>query len=106
VPYVSPITSWELGEATRKRQNRPDLGTDPAAWFRLALRSTGARLAPIKRAIAAEAAVVPDTYGRADPGDWFLIATAWVRGLAIVTRDGPILRLAAAQSAYLAAIPC
>jgi PIN domain nuclease of toxin-antitoxin system len=104
--YVSPITAWELGAATRKRRNRPDLGHDPAAWFRLALRTTGARLATITPAVASEAAVVPDTYGRADPGDCFLIATARVRSMTILTRDGPILRLAATRSGYLAAMPC
>ena len=104
--YVSPITAWELGVAVRKRENRPDLGTNPKAWFRQALRWTGAKLATITAAIAAEAAAVPAIYGRGDPGDCFLIATARVRKMPIATRDGAILRLAVTQSSYLTVIPC
>jgi PIN domain nuclease of toxin-antitoxin system len=104
--HVSPITAWELGVAMRKRDNRPGLGVDPDAWFRQALRATGAKLATITLAVAAEAAAVPAVYGRGDPGDCFLIATARVRKLVIVTRDDAMLRLAAAQPSYLAAIAC
>ena len=104
--YASAITVWELGVAELKRTGRPELGIPPGAWFRQALRTTGARLATITPAIAAEAASVPATYGRGDPGDCFLIATARVRHLSLVTRDGPILRLAAARPSYLQAVEC
>ena len=79
---------------------------EPAAWFRQALRTTGAKLATVTPAIAAEAASVPAIYGRGDPGDCFLIATARVRRLRLVTRDQPILQLAATQPAYLQAVEC
>ena len=104
--YASAITAWELGVAGLKRTNRPELGMAPLLWFRRALRSTGAKLATITPAVAAEAAAVPAAYGRGDPGDCFLIATARVRRLSLVTRDGPILRLAAARPSYIQAVEC
>ena len=54
--YASAITAWELGMAELKRTGRPELGMAPSVWFRQALRATGARLATITSAIAAEAA--------------------------------------------------
>ena len=104
--YVSAITAWELGVADRKRTSRPELGMAPSAWFREALRITGAKLATITLAVAAEAAVVPEIYGRGDPGDCFLIATARVRRLTLVTRDRPMLHLAATRPSYLRALEC
>ena len=104
--YASAITAWELGVADLKRTNRPELGMAPGAWFRQALHLAGARLASITPAIAAEAASVPVIYGRGDPGDCFLIATARVRRLSLVTRDGPILLLAAAQPSYVRTLEC
>ena len=104
--YVSAITAWELGVADLKRTGRPELGMAPDVWFRQALRLAGGKLATITPAVAAEAASVPATYGRGDPGDCFLIATARVRRLALVTRDRPILQLAAAQPSYVQAVEC
>ena len=104
--YVSAITAWELGTADLKRTNRPELDMAPGLWFRLALRRVSAKLATITPAVAAEAASVPAVYGRGDPGDCFLIATARVRRLSLVTRDGRILQLAAAQPSYLRTVEC
>lgn len=104
--YVSAITAWELGVAERKRANRPELGMAPSAWFRRALGFAGAKLATITPAVASEASAVPAVYGRGDPGDCFLIATARVRRLSLVTRDGPILRLAVVQEGYLRTVEC
>lgn len=104
--YASAITAWELGVADLKRTNRPELGMAPDAWFRRALQLTGAKLATITPAISAEAASVPAIYGRGDPGDCFLIATARVRRLSLVTRDGPILQLAAARPSYVQVVEC
>lgn len=104
--YVSAITAWELGVSDLKRTGRPELGMAPALWFRQALLRTGARLATITPAIAAEAAAVPAVYGRGDPGDCFLIATARLRRLSLVTRDTPILQLAATRPFYVQALEC
>ena len=104
--YVSAISSWELGVAELKRRDRPDLGMPSAAWFRQALATTGARLATISVSVAAEASTVPAVYGSGDPGDCFIIATARVRRIPVVTRDRRMLALAVSAPDYLEAIEC
>ena len=104
--YVSAISAWELGVAELKRRDRPDLGMPSAAWFRQALATTGARLATISVSVAAEASTVPAVYGSGDPGDCFIIATARVRRIPVVTRDGRMLALAVSAPDYLEAVEC
>jgi PIN domain nuclease of toxin-antitoxin system len=107
--YVSPITGWELSVAAQKAPaaGRPDLGGQSARpWLREALALTGAKLIPINQRIAFEAADVPEHYGRRDPGDCFLIATARVRRIPIITRDGAMCDLARERPDYLTVISC
>jgi PIN domain nuclease of toxin-antitoxin system len=107
--YVSPISGWEIAVAAKKAlgPGRPDLGDQPAQlWFKAALKLTRAKLTQITQAIAFEAAEVPSVYGRRDPGDCFLIATARVKGIAIVTRDSAMLDLARDRPNYLSVIAC
>ncbi len=107
--FVSPITAWELSVATIKGQaaSRPFLGGDPPEqWFRDAVRSTGVRVIAIHQRIACEAATVVLDTGHKDPGDCFLIATARVRRLALVTRDATIHAIAAKLPGYLDVIAC
>lgn len=107
--FVSPITAWELSVAAQKPRTagRPNLGADPAdRWFKEAVRATTAKVIPIHQRIALEAArVVMDT-GHKDPGDCYLIGTARVRRIPIVTRDGTIRDIATDSPGYLAVIPC
>jgi PIN domain nuclease of toxin-antitoxin system len=77
-----------------------------AAWFRRALVLTGTRLTTITPAVAAEAAAVPAVYGSGDPGDCFIIATARVRRMPVVSRDGRMLALAATAPDYLQVVEC
>jgi PIN domain nuclease of toxin-antitoxin system len=56
--------------------------------------------------IALEAARVPADCEHNDPGDCYLIATARVRGLSLVTRDARIQQLAADDPEYLTIIRC
>ena len=107
--FVSPITAWELSIATQKRRiaGRPHLGEDaPERWFREAVRATSARIIPIRQRISCEAAKVVTETGHKDPGDCFLIATARVRRMPIVTRDSAILDIAAEKARYLDVIIC
>jgi PIN domain nuclease of toxin-antitoxin system len=107
--FVSPISAWEAALAVQKANpaRRPNLkGDDAATWFRNARRSTGARLVEVGSRIALEAARVPAVYGSGDPGDCYIIATARVRNLAIVTRDGPMTALANDQPEYIELIQC
>jgi PIN domain nuclease of toxin-antitoxin system len=107
--FVSPPTAWELSIATRKTRiaGRPNLGEDPPdRWFRKAMDATGARIIPIQQRISCEAAKVVVETGHKDPGDCFLIATARIRRIPFVTRDGNILSLAAEKAGYLDVIEC
>lgn len=107
--FVSPITSWELSVATQKNRiaGRPHLGEEsPARWFRAAVAVTEATVIPIKQRISCEAAQVVIATGHRDPGDCFLMATARVRKLSLVTRDRIILEIAAAEPGYIDTIRC
>lgn len=107
--YVSPITAWELSVAAQKPKaaGRPHLGGDPAdRWFRTAVRATAAKIIPIQQRIALEAAKVVVDTGHKDPGDCYLIATARVRKIPIVTRDGVMQDIVAEDPAYLALVVC
>lgn len=106
---MSPITAWELSIASQKQRvaGRPHLGVDPPAlWFRDAVQATGARVVPIQQRIAAEAAAVVTETGHRDPGDCFLIATARVRKVPLVTRDAILLAIAAEKPGYLSVVSC
>jgi PIN domain nuclease of toxin-antitoxin system len=107
--FVSPITAWELSLAAKKppHKDRPELGDGSAArWFREALRVTAARIIPIRQRIAVEACEVVTTTGHKDPGDCFLMATARIRKIPLVTRDEIIAEIAVATPGYLEIIEC
>jgi PIN domain nuclease of toxin-antitoxin system len=107
--YVSPITAWEAALAIRKRDpdTRPNLrGQDAATWFRDGRKEIGARLALIGTRIALEASRVPAVFGYGDPGDCYIIATARVKSLTIVTRDRAIVDLGTARPTYVRVITC
>ena len=107
--HVSLISAWEIGIAALKqtKERRPDLqNMAPDAWFQDALTILDAIALPIDLEIALEAARVPLIYGSGDPGDCFLIATARVTNLSLMTRDRSILQLSRQQPQYIKAISC
>lgn len=107
--FVSPITAWELSVASQKSRiaGRPHLGEDsPARWFREAVAATEAKVIAIKQRISCEAAQIVVATGHKDPGDCFLMATARMRKLRFVTRDGIIQQIAAAYPNYIELILC
>lgn len=106
---MSDISLWELGVASHKKvfERRPDLqGLTLEAWFAKKATSYGIRSLRITSRIAVEAANVPSVYGSGDPGDCFLIATARIRKLTLVTRDTKIVKLARENPDYLSIIEC
>jgi len=106
---VSPITAWELGVAAQKsvQANRPDLGAlSPKTWFREAIQATGARITPIRQRIALESAEVVTRTGHKDPGDCFLMATARVMRIPLVSRDAVMQKIARVDPDYLTVIDC
>lgn len=107
--YLSPVTAWEAALALNKANpaKRPNLnGQDAATWFRKACATTGAKIVRIGSRIALEAARVPLVSGNGDPGDCFIIATARVSKLAVVTRDGNMRRLSVSDHNYLITVAC
>jgi len=61
---------------------------------------------PIGPTIALEAARVPALFGRGDPGDCFIIATARMKRVPIVPRDRAMIDLAERDPAYVAVVAC
>ena len=107
--YVSPITAWELTIAAKKPPHKdpPDLGDSPASkWFSDGVKATASKVIPITQKIACEAATVIDATGHKDPGDCYLIATARVKKVPIITRDGVMRDLSVLMPGYLNVILC
>jgi len=105
--FISPITAWELSIAARKpaHRNPPDLGvSSPSRWFSAAVAATASTIIPIKQRIAIEAAEVVTATGHKDPGDCYLIATARVRSIPIMTTDEVMIGLA--ETNYLQVVEC
>jgi PIN domain nuclease of toxin-antitoxin system len=105
--FVSPMSAWEAALAVQKLNGRPNLGgRDAAEWFRSVLKIPGARLIRQGIRIAIEAAKVPAIFDHGDPGDCFLIATAHLKRLPLITRDKRIRDFAEERPEYLRVIRC
>ena len=104
---MSPISAWELAIAARKPAHKgpPDLGElSPSRWFSAAVSETACKIIPIRQRIAIEAAFVVDATGHKDPGDCYLIATARLRKIPIMTRDEIMIGLGA--EGYVQVVAC
>lgn len=107
--FTSHISIWELGVAQGKKQvaHRPDLrGLTPAIWVNGVMERFTIKQLSLSVRVASEAALVPAVYGSGDPGDCFLIATARVRNLALVTRDRNVIALGKRRPEYLTVLAC
>jgi len=94
--WLSPISLWEV--LTLCQKNRLTLHPNPQAWISNALDVVPLREAPITYQVAQETARVQLPHR--DPADRFLVATARVFGLTLVTSDEELLK--ARQSPVLA----
>lgn len=84
--WLSPISTWEL--LTLHAKGRVRFSGDPDAWL---LRATqGIQEAPLTLEIAKRAAQIQM---HRDPADRFLVATAEVLDLTLVTADEKLLGL-------------
>ena len=91
---VSATTAWEIGLlATRTGRTARIFEPDGRAWFAAALRLPGIRLLPFDDAMALDAAYLPGSFHR-DPGDRWIVASARVAGVPLLTRDRAILAYA------------
>ena len=81
--WLSPISVWEVLVLAEK--GRIQLDTPPGAWVRTALKQCPLREAPITHEIALISRTIQLPHN--DPADRFLVATATVRDLTLVTAD-------------------
>ena len=84
--FVSAVSFWEIAMLVAKQ--RLALDSTVAALRELAL-GQGILEQPLDGEIAITAGELPGVHG--DPADRFLVATAIVRGLALVTADDTLL---------------
>jgi PIN domain nuclease of toxin-antitoxin system len=107
--FMSDVSIWEFGVAVHKKsfERRPDLkGLPVQQWFAKTTAQFNVRPLRISSRIAMEAANMPGIYGSGDPGDCFLISTARVRRLSLVTRDSKMIALAKRERGYLDVTVC
>jgi len=87
--WLSPISTWEL--IVLVQQGRITLDQDVAAWIAHKLSATPLREASITQDVALEIARVQLPHR--NPADHFLVATAKVFELTLVTADEHLLKL-------------
>lgn len=86
--FVSAISVWEIGMLFAK--GRITLSSPINQWVSDSLTNANLRLQPLDADIALESTLLPgDPHG--DPADRFLVATARVKNLRLVTHDLKII---------------
>jgi PIN domain nuclease of toxin-antitoxin system len=86
--WLSPISVWEVQILYRKRRIELE-GMDGETWTRRALEIRPLNEATLTIDVVLEIPKLNLTHG--DPGDHFLVATAKVLGLTLVTSDERII---------------
>jgi PIN domain nuclease of toxin-antitoxin system len=86
--WLSPISVWET--LVLAERGRVVLDGTPAAWVERALNAAPLREAALTHAVAVESRAI--RLAHQDPADRFLVATARVYGLTLVTADKRLLR--------------
>ncbi|MBK5096861.1 MAG: type II toxin-antitoxin system VapC family toxin [Gemmatimonadetes bacterium] len=87
--WLSPISVWEFVNLVERDRIR--LQSSPDEWVSTALRRVPFREAPVTHEIALETRNVKLSHR--DPADRFLVATARVFDLRLVTADERLIRL-------------
>lgn len=85
--WLSPITTWEIMILSEKKRVRLD--TDPQSWMREVLNAIPFTEAELNHEIAIQSRTVDLPHQ--DPADRFLVATAMVYQLTLVTADHRLL---------------
>ena len=86
--WLSPISLWEV--LTLCQKNRLTLNPNPQAWISKCMDAVPMREAPITYQVAQETARVQLPHR--DPADRFLVASARVFDLTLVTADEQLLK--------------
>jgi PIN domain nuclease of toxin-antitoxin system len=95
--YLSPVSIWEAYSVVQRGRIRLD--TSFSEWLTHVLSQAPLREAPFNFAVAREITRIRLPHG--DPGDVFLVATASVFDLTLVTADEQLLGLK-----WLKTMPC
>jgi PIN domain nuclease of toxin-antitoxin system len=98
--FISAISAWEIAQLVVR--GRVSMQMAPGQWIDQFLTATGCSALPLTLESAIAAALLPPIHR--DPADRFLIATAMLNDLALITRDTKILDYA--QTGTLRAIAC
>ena len=83
VVYVSPISLWEIARKVQK--GKLQLPLEPAEWFTRVREQHNLTLLPLSEAVMFKAVTLPEIHK--DPADRFIIATALLNNLDVVTTD-------------------
>ncbi len=83
VVYVSPISLWEIARKVQK--GKLQLPLEPAEWFTRVREQHNLTLLPLSEAVMFKAATLPEIHK--DPANRFIIATALLNNLDVVTTD-------------------
>jgi PIN domain nuclease of toxin-antitoxin system len=86
--FVSVISAWEI--ALLVKRGRLDVGIPADIWLKQAMRHPAWRTVPIDTQIAIESVQLPDGL-HSDPADRFIVATARLLDLTLLTADQKIL---------------
>src|SRR5713101_6451068 len=86
--WLSPVSVWEFFLLVRKR--RIALNEDPDPWLRKAMAALPLREATLTSQVAVESGKLE--LPRKDPADHFLVATAKVFELTLLTADQALLQ--------------
>ena len=81
--YASPISLWEV--ALKNQMGKLMLAMPPEEWFSALKAEYGISILQMNEAIALRAATLP--FLHRDPADRFIIATAMLKDLTVVTAD-------------------
>jgi len=81
--YASPISLWEV--AHKCQLGKLQLSVSAEEWFSTLRAEYGITLLPLDEAVMLKAATLP--FLHRDPSDRFIIASALLRNLTVVTAD-------------------
>jgi len=87
--WLSPISVWEL--LVLAERGRVKLDDEPGRWAREALERSPVREATLTSEVAIQSREIAPSHG--DPADRFIMATALVYELTLVTADEALLDL-------------
>lgn len=85
--WLSPISTWEIIVLAEK--GRIVLDTSPDLWLRDVFKTIPFKEAPLNHEVAIQSRLIDLAHG--DPADRFLVATAIVYDLTLITADRRII---------------